>query len=181
MSARLPEKEENPSGPVKGRVPPAKDYSNMSATAPNLELMEAAAEARQCVIFRLGQEAFAVEIAMVNEIIRMKDITPVPGALPHIRGLVNLRGQTIPVMDLRARIGLPEMEGTADSRIVVIDFEAGRLGIIVDAVEEVMTFEAEDIQPAPALAAGKEQEFVNGVARQEDRLVTLIDLQALVS
>ncbi len=181
MAHRLPEKKEILSGPVKAKGPPAKDYSNMSATAPNLELTEAALEARQCVIFRLGQEAFAVEIAMVNEIIRMKDITPVPGALPHIRGLVNLRGQTIPVMDLRARIGLPEVEESGDSRIVVIDFEAGRLGIVVDAVEEVMTFEADDIQPAPALAAGQEQEFVEGVARQGERLVTLIDLQALVS
>ncbi len=181
MAHRLPEKKEILSGPVKAKGRPAKDYSNMSATAPNLELTEAALEARQCVIFRLGQEAFAVEIAMVNEIIRMKDITPVPGALPHIRGLVNLRGQTIPVMDLRARIGLPEVEESGDSRIVVIDFEAGRLGIVVDAVEEVMTFEADAIQPASTLAAGKEQEFVEGVARQGERLVTLIDLQALVS
>ncbi len=93
-----------------------------------------------------------------------------------MRGLVNLRGKTIPVVDLRIRMGLDVAECTDSSRIIVVDSNFGQVGIIVDAVSEVVTLHSDAIETKPNLMADESMEFVAGVAKRNDHLVTLLDL-----
>jgi purine-binding chemotaxis protein CheW len=146
-----------------------------------LEASDAQISERQLVIFRLADEAFGIDIAVVQEIIRMAVITPVPGARPEILGLVNLRGQTIPVMDLRTRLSMAAGEETSDRRIVVIESAQGRLGLVVDAVEEVVTLQADSWQAPPKLAQSKGADCVESIAKMQDRLITLINLDVLAA
>ncbi|MBA4292891.1 chemotaxis protein CheW [bacterium] len=134
------------------------------------------AEDQQTVVFRLAGESYGIEIFRVNEIIRLREITPVPRTEPHVRGLVNLRGKTIPVIDLRSRFSLPTAEETDSSRIIVVDSESGQIGVVVDAVTEVLTLQGEQIDKTPALVSDPDNQFVRAVAKTNDRLITLLDL-----
>ncbi|MBX3118886.1 MAG: purine-binding chemotaxis protein CheW [Fimbriimonadaceae bacterium] len=136
----------------------------------------------QMVVFQLDTELFSIDIFRVNEIIRLREITPIPGTDAHIRGLVNLRGKTIPVVDLRVRFGMPEFEEKNSTRIIVVEMESGNVGIIVDAVREVFTVQPEQVENTPALISTVDMEFVRGVAKHSDHLVTLLNLdQALAA
>lgn len=134
------------------------------------------AEDQQTVVFRLAGESYGIEIFRVNEIIRLREITPVPRTEAHVRGLVNLRGKTIPVIDLRSRFSLPTAEETDSSRIIVVDSESGQIGVVVDAVTEVLTLQGEQIDKTPALVSDPDNQFVRAVAKTNDRLITLLDL-----
>lgn len=143
---------------------------------------EAPTEEHQTVVFNLATEGYGINIFRVSEIIRMREVTPVPGANAHIRGLINLRGKMIPVVDLRSRLGLGEVESTDSTRIIVVSTEAGQVGIVVDAVTEVMTLTSSQLEDAPALVADSASEYVWSLAKQEDRIITLLDLdKALAS
>lgn len=133
-------------------------------------------ECLQTVVFRLGSEFYGIDIFRVNEIIRLREITPVPRTESHMRGLVNLRGKTIPVIDLRVRMNLPECEDTDSSRIIVVESEHGKVGVVVDAVTEVASIEGESIDAAPTVMAEVAPDFVRGVAKRELDLITLLDL-----
>jgi purine-binding chemotaxis protein CheW len=134
------------------------------------------AEDQQTVVFRLAGESYGIEIFRVNEIIRLREITPVPRTEAHVRGLVNLRGKTIPVIDLRSRFSLPTAEETDSSRIIVVDSESGQIGVVVDAVTEVLTLQGEQIDQTPTLVSDPDNQFVRAVAKTNDRLITLLDL-----
>ncbi len=134
------------------------------------------AEDQQTVVFRLAGESYGIEIVRVNEIIRLREITPVPRTEAHVRGLVNLRGKTIPVIDLRSRFSLPTAEETDSSRIIVVDSESGQIGVVVDAVTEVLTLQGEQIDKTPTLVSDPDNQFVRAVAKTNDRLITLLDL-----
>lgn len=134
------------------------------------------AQEHQTVVFRLETESFGVDIFRVNEIIRMREVTPVPGSGIHIRGLINLRGKTIPVVDLRSRLGLGEAEATDETRIIVVSSEQGQVGLVVDAVTEVMTLAGAALEEAPALVADTASEYVWSLAKHNDRIITLLDL-----
>ncbi|MCH7903749.1 MAG: purine-binding chemotaxis protein CheW [Armatimonadetes bacterium] len=137
---------------------------------------EAGRSDQQSVIFRLGNESYGIDIFSVNEIIRMREITPIPQTDAHICGLVNLRGKTIPVVNLHVRLALPEVEESDKTRIIVVDSPNGNVGIIVDEVNEVVTLSAEHIEETPAMVTDEESDYVYGVARLDDRLITLLDL-----
>ncbi|MFQ3587199.1 MAG: chemotaxis protein CheW [Fimbriimonadaceae bacterium] len=132
--------------------------------------------AEQMVVFRLEEEFYGIDIFRVNEIIRLREITPIPGTASHVRGLVNLRGKTIPVVDLRARFMLGTHVDTDSTRIIVVETERGNVGIVVDAVTEVITLDPEQVEQAPALIKNVSTEFVRGVAKQEMHLITLLNL-----
>ena len=132
---------------------------------------------RQTVVFTLDHELYGIDIFRVNEIIRMRDITPVPNSRSHLRGLINLRGKTIPVIDLKARLHLAATEETDKSRIIVIENESGAFGVIVDGVREVLSISGSQIDPNPAIAANVTGSFVLGVAKNGDSLITLLDLE----
>ena len=135
----------------------------------------------QVVVFRLDGESYGIDIFRIHEIIRMREITPVPGTDEHIRGLVNLRGKTIPVVDLKSRFGQLASDHTDTTRIIVVESAQGNVGIIVDEVREVRTLAGEDVENAPALATTDATDFVRGVAKDSDTLVTLLDLDRLLA
>ncbi|OJU62440.1 MAG: hypothetical protein BGO01_08125 [Armatimonadetes bacterium 55-13] len=136
----------------------------------------------QLVVFRLDNESYGIDIFRVNEIIRLREITPIPRTGHHIRGLVNLRGKTIPVVDLHARFSINVAEDTDSTRIIVVESEQGNVGIVVDEVKEVITLENDQIEQTPALVASVSTDFVRGVAKQDGQLITLLDLdKALAS
>ncbi len=138
-------------------------------------------ESVQTVVFRLGPESYGIDIFRVNEIIRLREITPIPRTETHIRGLVNLRGKTIPVVDLRKRLDLPEESDSESSRIIVVETGNGNVGVVVDAVTEVVSIENDSIDEAPALVADVAAVFVKGVAKREGELITLLDLDTALA
>lgn len=138
-------------------------------------------EINQVVSFRLGEEEYGAEINNVREIIRVLNITQVPQAPHFIEGVINLRGTVIPVINLRRRFGLPEIENDKNTRIVVVDVEGREIGIIVDAVAEVLRIPAEQITPPPAVVAGIGREYLLGVGQLENRLLVLLDLKKILS
>ena len=132
------------------------------------------------LIFKLGNAQFGVAVLTVKEIIGIQDVTAVPKAPPHIKGVLNLRGQVIPVADLRTKFGLPNVEHTARTSILVVDLRLRgkvRMGVIVDNVSEVVNIAAGDVEPAPTLGGGTKLPFLAGIAKIRDRICLLLDLE----
>lgn len=130
----------------------------------------------QMVVFLLGTESYGIEIFRVNEIIRLREITPIPRTEAHIRGLVNLRGKTIPVVDLRTRFHVGNVTDDDNTRIIVVESDAGVVGVVVDAVREVITLDPQEVDSAPALVSDLDTDFVRGVAKTSGGLITLLNL-----
>ncbi|TAJ07394.1 MAG: chemotaxis protein CheW [Nitrospirae bacterium] len=137
-------------------------------------------EFSQFVTCHVDGEEFAVDILSVQEIIRMVEITRVPKSPSFVEGVINLRGRIIPVLDLRRRLGVPEAARTAQSRIVVVMVRGRVVGLVVDSVSEVLRIPKSAMEPAPSLGATVGAEFIQGVGRLEDRLLTLLDLKRLL-
>ncbi|PIZ30281.1 MAG: chemotaxis protein CheW [Alphaproteobacteria bacterium CG_4_10_14_0_8_um_filter_53_9] len=137
----------------------------------------------QLVTFELFEETFALPILDVREIIRMTDITPVPQAPDFVEGVINLRGQIIPVVDLRKRFGLSPAELSDDSRVIVVELNSHMaIGLIVDAVREVERLPADTIVPPPALVAGSiGSEYIKGISNHEDKMIIHIDMRKVFS
>jgi len=139
------------------------------------------AETIQVVSFKLGSEEYGVDIAQVQEINRMVAVTHVPRAPQFMEGVINLRGQLIPIIDLRARFGMPRAEHTKNTRIVVTEIGAKRVGMVVDSVSEVLRLPVDQIEDAPEMLTGVETEYIRGVGKIEDRLIILLDLGRIIS
>ncbi|MBR3663689.1 MAG: chemotaxis protein CheW [Desulfovibrio sp.] len=134
----------------------------------------------QLVTFRIGDEEFGVDILSVQEINRMLQITMVPRAPFFIEGVINLRGKVIPVVNMRTRFNKPQVEPDADTRIVVVDLGQKVIGILVDAVSEVLRLPSSTIEAAPPVVAGIGSEYIKGVGKLNDRLLILLDLANLL-
>ena len=139
-----------------------------------------APEDMRLVVFNLGEEEFAVEVAQVQEIIEMQDITRLPRAPGFIKGILNLRGKILPVIDLRERLGLPESSSEAQ-RIVITQLEEQFVGMMVDSVTEVLPIAASALEPPPPLVADVSGAYLRGLARLDDRLLILMDLSRILS
>ena len=139
-----------------------------------------ATETMQLVSFRLGQEEYGMEITKVQEIILMGEITRVPQTPDFIKGLINLRSMVIPIVDLRLRFGLHLEESTDESRIMVVNVLGKTIGIIVDAVSEVLRISHEQVAPPPPTVAGLGQEYLTGLAKLEKRLLILLDIDKIL-
>ena len=133
----------------------------------------------QIVVCELADEHYGLDIAKVFEIIRHQPITPVPRAPSFVKGVINLRGRIIPVVDLRDRFGMPEAEPTKETRIVVAESSSTRVGLIVDGVSEVLLLRTESDETTPEVAAGADAEYLRGIAKLGDRLVLLLELDGL--
>ena len=136
---------------------------------------------RQLVVFRLAQDTYGFDIDAVREIIRMQEITRVPNAPENIEGVINLRGRICPVMDLRKRLGVSLSDATADSRIVVVEIEGEDVGMIVDAVTEVLRVPADRIQPPASLVVTADMRVVEDIVNLGDRLIIVVELGALLA
>jgi purine-binding chemotaxis protein CheW len=138
-------------------------------------------ESEQIVGLELAGELYGVEIGHVQEIIRMQPITMVPNGPAFVEGLTNLRGRVIPVMDLRKRFGLATSEPTRRSRIVVAELGGQTVGLIVDAVSEVLRVSADEVESPSALVTTEDSAYLRGVAKLEGRLVLLLELSRILS
>lgn len=132
------------------------------------------------VIFRLGPEYFALDIQAVQEIVRVQPITSIPGSDEWVEGITNLRGRVVPVVDLRRRCGFELSPHTAETRIVVVASGKGMVGLIVDAVSEVLRIPGEQVEPPSAIVSAPENAYLRGIAKLEDRLISLIELQGIL-
>jgi len=136
---------------------------------------------QQLVVFDLGSEHFGVDIGAVDGIIKMQEITRVPKAPRFVEGVTNLRGSILPVVDLRRRLNLDMIENTDETRIVVVNMEHAKIGMIVDAVSEVLTVQDDIIEPPPSMVATVDTTFITGIAKVDSRLVILLDLSKVLS
>ncbi len=134
----------------------------------------------QLVSFRLADEEYGIEIKKVREIILLGEITRVPQTPIYVKGLINLRSTVIPIIDLKLRFGLPETEATDQTRIMVANVGGKTIGVIVDAVSEVLRISQEQIAPPPPTVAGLGREYLVGLAKLKDRLLILLDIEKIV-
>jgi len=134
------------------------------------------AQSGQYLTFQLDGEFFGIPIAVVREINRVTDVTPVPKAPPFVKGVMNLRGKIIPVIDLRLKFDLKPSDYTRDTCIIVIETPHGQMGNIVDAVKEVVEFEASEIEPAPQFGVSGYQGFVKGLGKKDEKVIILVDI-----
>jgi purine-binding chemotaxis protein CheW len=135
----------------------------------------------QVVVLELAGEAYGVEIGRVQEIIRMQPVTRVPNGPPCFEGVTNLRGRVIPVLDLRKRFGLEPTPPTRRSRIVVAELGEHTVGLVVDAVSEVLRVPATAVEPPSALVTTADSAYLRGVAKLDERLVLLLDLARILT
>ena len=134
----------------------------------------------QVVSFQLGKEEYGVDIMVVQEIILLGNITHVPEVPEYILGVINLRGNVIPILNLRKRFGLEEVDSTDETRIVVINYEGRTVGIVVDSVSEVLRLTNEQISPAPASLSGGERDYITSLARLGEKLLILLDVDRVL-
>ena len=147
--------------------------------------MNAIAHATQYITFRLGDELFAINVAQVREVLDLTPITKMPLAPPCMRGVVNVRGSAVPVVDLRVRFDLPPLPETVNTRILVlemeIDGESVVLGGIADSVHEVIELEPGQIQPPPTIAMRWRNEFIQGMGKRGEEFIILLDIKTVFS
>lgn len=133
----------------------------------------------QFLTFKLQSEEFGIEILKVQEIKGFTQVTPVPNAPPHVNGVMNLRGTVVPVMDLRVRFSMPRAEYNQFTVIIVVNVHGRVAGLVVDAVSDVLSFKDDDVEPSPDFGAATDTSFLTGLARIEERLVLLLNLESL--
>jgi purine-binding chemotaxis protein CheW len=161
---------------------PAYTRDSLLTFADELERRNGAAEAvgaeseRHLVTFMLDREQFGIPIGRAREIVRVADITRVPQAPPHIRGVMNLRGRILPVVEIRTRFGLEPAVVAPKSRVVVVEAHGRTVGILVDAVDQVAKVRESAIVPPPDEVVSHRSDYVIGVARMGSRLIILLDL-----
>ena len=135
--------------------------------------------------FELGDESYGLQILKVQEIIKMQEITKVPRTPDYVKGVINLRGKVMPVIDLRTTFGMEEVEASRDTCIIVVQVQRGEtsviLGVIVDKVSEVLEIGAEEIEPAPSFGTQVETHFILGMAKTKDSVKILLDIDKVVS
>ena len=159
---------------------PVKAVAPAPSAPASTEVKNESNETKKVVVFTLANEYYAVDIAGVEGIIKMQSITEVPHAHHYVVGVTNLRGSVLPVIDLRARFGMGEKQADNQSRIIVVSVKGEKIGIIVDAVSEVLSIPAASIEPLPALVTSLDTDYVLGVAKADQRLITLVDLSRVL-
>ena len=137
----------------------------------------------QLVGFTLGEEDFGVDILSVQEINRVTEITKIPSTPDFVKGVINLRGNVIPVIDLRNRLGMPEKEHDKQTRIIVADVDDRTVGLVVDAVSEVIRMDSKLVEPPPELigATDEKGKYIKGVGKLDDKLLMLLDINSMFS
>jgi purine-binding chemotaxis protein CheW len=170
-------------------VPVTPEPSHAAARAHNIsffaspvrEERKAAEATEHLATFFLSREEYGVDVRLVQEIIRVSEITPVPRAPASIKGVINLRGRVIPVIDLKKKLGLGEVEPGRRTRIVVVKLRERLVGLLVDAASQVLKVPVSSIDPAPEAVVEIEADYIRGVAKLPDRLIILMDLHKILS
>lgn len=142
---------------------------------------QAAVPQVQLVTFTVGGEEFGLDVFQVHEILRYQEPTPMPKSPAFVEGVLDVRGTLVPVVDLRKRFEAHDLRYDDDTRIVLVDFQGERLGLVVDAVSEVMRVAETAVAPPPQYVKGLAAEFIRGIVRMDARLVVLLDLDKILS
>ena len=142
--------------------------------------IEAGRKTGKYLAFALGKEEYALEILKVREIVGMLEISPVPRMPKFIRGVVNLRGRVIPVVDLRVKLGMPMAEQDPRTCIIVVDVGAAETGIVVDKVWEVLNISTDDVEEPSSLSASADAGFILGLAKTGQRITILLDIARIL-
>ena len=144
--------------------------------------VETVEKTRQLVIFKLGDEEFGVDILQVREIEKLdQQITRVPKSPVFVEGVINLRGEIVPIVDLRKRFGLVVRQTSNEARVIIVDISDGQVGMIVDSVVEVIRLNVSAIEAAPPITRGVNAYFLSGVAKIDGRLIILLNLERALS
>jgi purine-binding chemotaxis protein CheW len=158
----------------------------MAIATHELPSTTAANNAGKYLTFVLGHESYGISVLKVREIIRLMDITPVPQMPDYVKGVINLRGKVVPIVDLRIRFALANSESSERTCIVVVQVKtqtnaSAFMGFIVDAVEEVANFPASEIEPTPDFGAKLHTEYILGMTKVRGKVKTLLDIDRLLT
>ena len=146
----------------------------------NVEDAKTSVESFQYIVIRLGEEQFGIDIRFIDNIVKMQNITRVPKVPAYLKGVINLRGEVIPVMSIRMKMGLPDDEFTRTTRIIILKSEQqGNVGIIVDEVKEVVMLETTQIEKVAYDSKDNTVNFVTGVGKHNGDLISLLDLNSI--
>lgn len=135
----------------------------------------------QWVTFTLADETYGLDVMRVQEVLRVSEITPVPGAQDFILGIINLRGNVVTVIDTRSRFGLPVKEQDDQSRIIIIESQEHVIGLLVDSVSEVAYLHESEIDSAPSTGADESSKYIHGVHSTDGKLLILVDVNKIVT
>ena len=142
-------------------------------------------DTRQYLTFQLGEEIFGVDVTHVREILEFTSVTKVPKTPEFMRGVINLRGSVVPVLDMRLKFGLTTTEKTVNTCIIVVEIslneETAVIGALVDSVEEVFELEPEQIEPAPKIGTQLRTEFIKGMGKRDNNFIIILDINKLFS
>ncbi|MBO5209198.1 MAG: chemotaxis protein CheW [Lachnospiraceae bacterium] len=146
-----------------------------------MEELRVAGETTQFIVIKLGDEQYGIDIKYIDNIVRMQHITRVPKVASYLKGVINLRGEVIPVMSIRIKMGLPVDEITKSSRIIILKMEQqGTIGVIVDEVKEVVTLDTAQIEKVSYDSKDEKANFISGIGKYEGGLISLLDLNLVV-
>lgn len=138
-------------------------------------------DSMQFIVIKIGDEQFGIDIKYIDNIVRMQNITRVPKVPEHLKGVINLRGEVIPVMSLRVKMGITEDEYTKATRIIILKIDQHEnIGVIVDEVKEVVTLQGEQVEKL-SYDKDEKQTFVYAVGKVENGLISLLDLNAVIA
>lgn len=143
--------------------------------------METAVYTKQFVIFRLENEEYGIDILRVKEIKEMMSITRVPKAAHYVRGVINLRGEVIPVIDLRKKFNLQEGKENENTRIIIVSVDDITVGLIVDTSSEVINISSEKIEEAPIEVGSVDQGYIYGIGKVGERIIILLDIVKIIT
>ena len=135
----------------------------------------------QWVTFHLENEKYGIKVMQVQEVLRMTEIAPVPGAPHYVLGIINLRGNVVTVIDTRRRFGLNDVENDDETRIVIVESNNNVVGILVDSVAEVVDLKVSEIETAPHVGNDESSKYIQGVSSRGDELLILVDVNKLLS
>ena len=140
-------------------------------------------ESNQLVTFSLGEELYGINIMDVKEIVRVQEVRPIPNAPIYVEGIFNLRSEIIPIINLHKRFHLRRAKSSEDDELlsgfIIIDIDGMKLGVIIDKVSRVVTIENDEIQPPPQLLSGIGAEYIQGVVRQDNGYLIILDIRDL--
>jgi purine-binding chemotaxis protein CheW len=135
----------------------------------------------QIVVFELGSEYFGADIAKVESIIKMQPITQLPQTPTYLKGVTNLRGKVLPVINLRKRFGLSPQPDTKQTRVIIVTIGKIKVGLMVDGVTEVLRVSDESVEPLPSMINSVNSDFLKGIVRLDDRLITLLAVEKVLN
>jgi purine-binding chemotaxis protein CheW len=157
------------------------DSEERRSTSMESTTVKEGGELRQLISFSVGEEQYGLELLRVKEVIRVREITWLPRAPSFVKGIINLRGNVIPIIDLRDKFGLGSREDTAQTRVIVVEIEGRLMGLVVDSASHVVRISADQIELPPPVPGGFSQELITGIGKIDDRLVILLNADSILT